>query len=324
MKVKIPLIVIILAVILIAGGLIFALKYPNKKFLSEQNLKDSDNDGLKDWEEELCHTNPYNPDTDGDGYLDGEEVDSGRNPLVKAPGDKLSFYPLPLGEKYNITKKVLNEEVIDSMLDSYISQKGEYITDHSEIYSPETYSASTKESTIQEISKRALADSYPILIEKAEQAISEMPEIFDINIADEDINISENNSPEAIKLYLFQAYSFLNSDTFFLQEQSFQALIAAFQNDDFSKLNELIKVNDEKIEKIKQIIVPSSWKEIHKQGLGLTLLIRNIYVSFRDIQNDPLKAYTALEKMENFSDNWNDLMEKALKLAEEQDIELSL
>lgn len=47
-------------------------------------LKDSDNDGLSDYEEiNIYGTNPNNPDTDGDGMSDGEEVKRGRNPLGK-------------------------------------------------------------------------------------------------------------------------------------------------------------------------------------------------------------------------------------------------
>jgi hypothetical protein len=43
---------------------------------------DSDNDGLSDDSEVLFWgTDPNNPDTDGDGYLDGAEVESGYNPL---------------------------------------------------------------------------------------------------------------------------------------------------------------------------------------------------------------------------------------------------
>ena len=329
-KPKIPLVVIILAIALIIGGLVFVLKYSNKESLLgtktkyEENLKDSDNDGLKDWEEELYKTDLHNPDTDGDGYLDGEEVNSGHNPLVKAPGDKLTFYPLPLGEKYNITKKVLSEEVIGSMLDSYLAQKGEYIDDHPEIDSQEIFSALIKQSTLEEMSRRTLGDSYPVLLEKAESTISEMPEIFEIDITDKDIKISEDNSQEAIKLYLSQTSSILNSDNFFLQEQVLQAITSAFKNDSFPQLDALIKANDAKIEQVKEIPVPSSWKEIHKKGLELTLLIRNIFVSFRDLGNDPLKAYVALEELENFSDVWNDLMKQAIDLAKAQGIELPL
>ena len=50
-------------------------------------LKDSDNDGLKDWEEVLWKTDPNNPDSDGDGMNDNEEVLSERDPLVEGVGD---------------------------------------------------------------------------------------------------------------------------------------------------------------------------------------------------------------------------------------------
>jgi len=44
---------------------------------------DSDNDGLTDDEEDnIWFTDPNNPDTDGDGYLDGDEVDNGYDPLI--------------------------------------------------------------------------------------------------------------------------------------------------------------------------------------------------------------------------------------------------
>ncbi len=42
---------------------------------------DTDNDGLSDEDEIIYGTDINNPDTDGDGYLDGEEVESGYNPL---------------------------------------------------------------------------------------------------------------------------------------------------------------------------------------------------------------------------------------------------
>lgn len=51
--------------------------------------KDSDNDGLKDWEEELWKTDKFNPDTDGDGAPDGAEIKLGRNPLIAGPNDKM-------------------------------------------------------------------------------------------------------------------------------------------------------------------------------------------------------------------------------------------
>ncbi len=50
---------------------------------------DSDDDGLKDWEEKLWKTELKNPDTDGDGTLDGEETAQNRDPRIKGPDDTL-------------------------------------------------------------------------------------------------------------------------------------------------------------------------------------------------------------------------------------------
>ncbi len=48
---------------------------------AELKNKDTDNDGLSDWDElQLYNTSPYLEDTDSDGYSDGEEVKSGNDP----------------------------------------------------------------------------------------------------------------------------------------------------------------------------------------------------------------------------------------------------
>ncbi len=326
---KIPLISIILGITLIIGGGIFVWKYSGEQALFgqnelKQNFKDSDNDGLMDWEEQLYGTDLNNPDTDGDGYLDGEEVDSGHNPLVEAPGDRLVFYPLPLGEKYNVTKKVLTDEAISELFNSYITQKGQYVIDHPEVDSPEAFSAMIDQSTIKKMAERSMAEIYSNILEESDKTINNLPEIFDINVFDSQINISDDNSEEAIKLYLSQVSSILSSDIFFLQEQTLGAVVDAFKNDSFSKLDQLIIQNDAKIKQAKDVLVPSSWKEIHKTGLELTIKIRNIFISLRDYQEDPLKARLAVQELENFSDIWNSLMDDAIDLANEQGLELSL
>lgn len=50
---------------------------------------DSDQDGLTNREESYWNTDFQNPDTDGDGFLDGEEVASGHDPLIPGPNDLL-------------------------------------------------------------------------------------------------------------------------------------------------------------------------------------------------------------------------------------------
>ncbi|MDO8512829.1 MAG: hypothetical protein Q7S57_06175 [bacterium] len=58
---------------------------------------DSDNDGLSDAMEALYKTDPNNPDTDGDGYKDGDEVANGYDPLIKSPNDKIDRLATRLG-----------------------------------------------------------------------------------------------------------------------------------------------------------------------------------------------------------------------------------
>lgn len=64
---------------------------------------DSDNDGLKDWEEALWKTNINNPDTDEDGTNDGDEVKAYRDPLISGPNDR--FSEAEIAE----TKKMIDE-----------------------------------------------------------------------------------------------------------------------------------------------------------------------------------------------------------------------
>jgi hypothetical protein len=58
---------------------------------------DTDADGLPDYIENYYGTDPNNPDTDGDGYKDGEEVENGYDPL--ASGSAKLDYDKLLGGK---------------------------------------------------------------------------------------------------------------------------------------------------------------------------------------------------------------------------------
>lgn len=51
--------------------------------------RDSDGDGLFDWEERLHGSDPFSADTDGDGTFDGKELSLGRDPMKAGPNDTL-------------------------------------------------------------------------------------------------------------------------------------------------------------------------------------------------------------------------------------------
>lgn len=70
-----------------------AQKALERNIPEEMSLNDSDKDGLVDVLETIFSTDPNNSDTDGDGYLDGNEIIHGYNPTKKAPGDKVLDIP---------------------------------------------------------------------------------------------------------------------------------------------------------------------------------------------------------------------------------------
>ncbi len=64
---------------------------------------DSDHDGLTDLQEIAYRTDPYNPDTDGDGYFDGQEVKTGYSPLGSG---KLKNDVLHLAKPTSVAPKI--------------------------------------------------------------------------------------------------------------------------------------------------------------------------------------------------------------------------
>ncbi len=80
--------------ILVFSGLLmvslFSFVLVRAKDNSFDYFQDRDQDGLTDQEEKALGTDWKKADTDGDGYSDGVEVKNGFNPLVPAPGDRLT------------------------------------------------------------------------------------------------------------------------------------------------------------------------------------------------------------------------------------------
>jgi len=323
-----------LAIVFAVGLILFIGAYSKKDAFSQftllgakettvesQNL-DTDNDGLKDWEEKLYKTDPLNPDTDGDGYLDGEEINSGHNPLVKGPNDKQVFYPLPIGDKYNITDKLLSD--FSAVAKSYVAQKDQYVKDHPEITDTPDYMSKVPVTTLNEMFMRAITENDKDWLDQANTLLEQLPEVFQIEISDKDIKISDDSSKEAIKLYFQTLSAYLKSPNFLLSTSSLNSLRDALSVNEFTQVENLIMEADNEIAILNDQLIPSSLLDMDKDALRLIITTRNIFVSLRGSESDPLKAVVAATKFDNVISLWNSLSQKIINLNKSQGLNLDI
>lgn len=109
MKHKILIIAIVFAIILLGGVAILKREKTETVYnmILKENIakaaeilnRDKDQDGLKDWEEELWKTDPAKSDTDSDETTDGEEIRLRRDPTIPGPND--AFDEKTIQEKIN-------------------------------------------------------------------------------------------------------------------------------------------------------------------------------------------------------------------------------
>ena len=331
---KLPIATILIAIIFAIGLILFVGAYAKRSAFSqitslggreitiEDQNKDSDNDGLKDWEEKFYGTDPINPDTDNDGYLDGEEINSGHNPLVKGPNDNQVFYPLPVGDKYNITDKIFTD--LDTVVKSYIEQKNQYAQDHPEITNSQEYMTEASKGALTEMMKRAMLYNEKDWADQANAILETLPEVFKIEISDNDIKISADNNQETMKSYAGKLLLYLDSENFLLQNKNLTLLKDSLSNSDLSQIDDLILANDDEIAKLVDTPVPSSWKDVHKKALKIAITMRNIFVALRGYDSDPIKAIVGANEVKNVLSLWNDLTAEIINLNKTQNLNLSL
>ena len=264
----------------------------------EQNIQssdqgkefDSDNDGLKDWEEAVYKTDPKNPDTDGDGYLDGEEVTSGYDPIKAAPNDELPNVnpkkPRPLPN--NLTRALsmkLGQGIAEGKIKSFNNETGQPLTS-------------------QELESDA---GLNLLLEEAmNQQIGEllMPEI-----SDSEIKISDKTGKSETLAYFSEMKNSIVKITPADKNKSeMQIFSEAIESGDFNELQENQKAYQETYQKMKDVAVPADLVNFHKNLLGVLSWTINIYKAVGNVGQDPLKAAIAMEQYQKMTEKLKDLI----------------
>ena len=171
--------------------------------------KDSDGDGLKDWEELLWKTDSNKADTDGDGTNDNEEITLNRNPLKAGPNDKIS-------EKEDL---VAQEKAVSD------SKQNTITAAYARKFLTEYMTLKQQKGELTDLDKQNLVQSF-------------MDNIKPLIIADKytisDIKISSDTSKESIKKYSDELKNFfINKNDVFLNNTAvFEQLLKKLKNKD--------------------------------------------------------------------------------------------
>lgn len=96
--------------------------------VNELLTRDTDRDGLMDWEEELWQTDSTKSDTDSDGAPDGEEIRLKRNPIVPGPNDPLDEEAIreKVNEPLPLEEQTRTAEFSRSFFNNYLNARREF------------------------------------------------------------------------------------------------------------------------------------------------------------------------------------------------------
>lgn len=252
--------------------------------------KDSDSDGLKDWQEmQIYKSDPCKTDSDGDGYLDGEEVASGYDPAKKAPEDELpgTTHKNPRELPENLTealRQALSEQIAQNNISAF-NEKGDLL------------------------SSDQLAN-YPAIQASIQDIIAGSGNLFTPEKIDESqIKTIPDNSRQAIQNYAAAA----NASFSYPKTQSgseTEMFLNAIENNDFSELELHLQSYKNAYGRLKELTVPNELVSIHKEQLEIFSKLIKIYEAIKEINTDPLKANLALQAYQTATEQFLGWLQK--------------
>lgn len=246
-----------------------------------QDLDDFDNDGLSNAEEAVWLSDPYNPDTDGDGYLDGEEVFSDHNPLV-AGDDSLAkqrnFLALNSTERLAqvIAGGVLSGDLKQSNNPAVYAQSVDMVAG-STVYS--VLSALENVDIPEEVAN--VVPSTKVAQENYLEAILKVisPGLTDLAIT----------QPKEIVLLFSPDQNAAGTDVFDPQQKERIK----------TKYLQHAQQFQEAFEELSLAAVPENWKEIHQKIITLLKKLELYHRSIALSIDDPLKQMIVLSNLQS-------------------------
>lgn len=230
---------------------------------------------------------------------------------------------------FNIFSKAEKQESQTTQADT----KKRQLLDKSAVESPEAQdekNLSTKLS--QSVASVALLTNFdPKALEENPEVIDQILEQAGIDpetsfplpiIPDNEIRVSYDNNKETIEAYIIRMNNLLDekikADSLTQKQPDIEVMQEAMKTKNFSALIPYLESTTKIIEQLKEVEVPSSWAEIHKEQISLFMLEKNIYQAVIETEEDPVKAMMAITRYRDLPNLMNDLFDKMLFLREAQ------
>jgi hypothetical protein len=280
-----------------SGQAVF-LEELTKKINNQEIADDFDNDGLAEWEEKIHQTDSNNPDTDGDGYLDGEEVAAGYDPTRPAPNDKLANNDRPnqsvRPEPGNLT------QLLTYVLSNQMRFDPPTLANIKDVGSLEQLLAQTADERVTKALQKASAGFLSEFIppfEKKATKLKTTPNNDLKSIQDYAGQVSQKIGP----LDSCQTINNLKEESEIIQE--------SIETNNFNQVNCLANTYLQAYQQLLLLPVPLDWIDIHKKILSVCWTLHKIYHYLPDYEKDPLKGFLVIEKFKEVNQEFINLFE---------------
>lgn len=260
----------------------FDEKKPSVEEAEATASKDTDNDGLLDWEEALWRTNPEITDTDGDTTNDGNEIKAGRDPKMVGACTKKSDSQVECSDKLQnpeeISKKNDNSNEPSTFTAKIAQEFGKNYFAGKGIVGGEALSAQTQQS---------LADSITLGIE---QGVAAYQDVF----TKEDMKVSQFLSPKLYLDKLGEAFNknFKNITTSETDIINFVISGNYFQN--VKLFDPLLEAYKNMVLFLKKETVPENYADLHLEVLNIMQNTLFAVRGMKNIEEDPAKAIVGI------------------------------
>jgi hypothetical protein len=259
-------------------------------YANEDANADTDEDGLKNWEETLWKTDLKNPDTDNDGTTDGEEIKEGRDPTITGPGDELKkLEDIYVDGTNENSEQTLSAKMADDFATAYFS-----------------YKATTDGAPLTNQEKENIKNSVLLNVEKSSAAYNDV-------YTKENIVVINSSSAEDAKKYINTLGQALDNNFKNISGSELEILnliMDSSNQDNIALFDPYLTAYEKFVGLMQTTPVPNSYAELH---LSLLNSMQNTFFAVRNMQqfyNDASTAlvgtklyYRELSRARNFLEN---------------------